>query len=321
MMLEMAKQQRRLAAQAYSDGRYFEAVALYRSCLALSGDNDRSALLGLIEGYFQLGLFGLAAQTLARAESESVRADADLAEKVRSHAFQGDAGLAELPHHTYIRLLVLSRQIRAFYPAGMADARIVDIGGGAGYLACFLPEVQYVLAEPTVNGLSAHALPFSPKSFDCAVACHVFEHIEETAKHSFLDCLCDLATDRAVLLNPFRTGDPHADGLADSHLQLGWSITGAAWAKEHIDCGTPSLDLVRQFAADRRYGLEIVANNSYALTVAYVFMEHFALLAGKTEELQQINRAFNAMNPAWLASPAFPNDYTCVLDVSDQRLK
>ena len=320
-MLEMARQQQRLAEQAFLDGQFFAAVALYRTSLALTGEADRGSLLALTECYFRLGLFGLAAQTLQQAEREGIPVDAGLSARVRSQAAQGDVGLADISHHTYVRLLVLSRQIRALYPAGLADVRIIDIGGGAGYLACFLPEVQYVLAEPTVNGISALALPFASKSFHCAVACHVLEHIADESKTAFLDCLSDLATDRVILLNPFRTGDASADELADSQLQLGWSITGAPWAKEHIDCGTPSLDLVKQYAAARRYGLEIVANSSYALTVAFVFMEHFALLAHKTEELRQINRAFNDMNPAWLANSAFPNDFTCVLSVCDPRMK
>ena len=155
------------------------------------------------------------------------------------NALIGAEGLLKLPNHTYIRLRELAGRIRALFPGDLSAVRLLDIGGGAGYLACFLPEVQYVLAEPAVNGISALDLPFDRKSFDCVVACHVLEHIEDGAKNAFLDNLCDLARSNVILQNPFLMGDPYLDQLAADDLELGWEIIGAPWVKEHIDSGTP----------------------------------------------------------------------------------
>lgn len=276
-------QQLELARKAAGRQQYFQAVALYRTCLALADNADAAVAGELVECYAQLG-----------------------------------GGLTDIPHHTYVRLKVLSERIRALYPGNLSEVRLLDIGGGAGYLACFLPEVRYVLAEPLVNGISALDMPFQSKTFDCVVACHVLEHIEDAAKTAFMDNLSDLARSSVILLNPFMMGEPSLDNIAATHLQLGWEITGAPWAKEHIDSGVPSLDFVRDYARAHEYPLKISANQSYAFTVLYVYMEHFAALANKSDEFKKINKAFNAMDPALLTNELFPNDFTCVLDVRNR---
>jgi 2-polyprenyl-3-methyl-5-hydroxy-6-metoxy-1,4-benzoquinol methylase len=60
-----------------------------------------------------------------------------------------------------------------------APIKVLDVGGGHGQLASFLPEASYCLAEPSVNGISGADLPFADRSFDYVVSCHVLEQIPE----------------------------------------------------------------------------------------------------------------------------------------------
>ena len=110
---------------------------------------------------------------------------------------------------------------------------MLDVGGGEGLLAQFLDEAkfEYCLAEPTVNGISGIALPFAPKSFDIVVSCHVLEHIPIDDRVVFLDNLVNQARKAVVFLNPFEVPKTHVT----ERLKLLISITGADWAKEHLD--------------------------------------------------------------------------------------
>jgi hypothetical protein len=83
------------------------------------------------------------------------------------------------------------------------DFSLLDVGGGEGVLSLFLPQVQYVLVEPTINGISGTELPFEDKSFDIVVSCHVLEHVPPTERFQFLGQLCTKARRHVLLLNPF----------------------------------------------------------------------------------------------------------------------
>lgn len=318
---EAALQQFHLARLEYMEHHYFQAAALFRTGMALDKNHEDTVVCNLAEAYYHLGLYRMAADTLARVPHCKNHTTEELMECMNSKEYLSDDGLSTIAHHTFIRLKILSAQLRALYPGDMSGVRLLDIGGGAGYLACFLPEIQYVLADPSVNGISALNLPFQSNSFDCVVACHVLEHIEDASKFAFMDNLCSLARSHVVLLNPFLTGNDCADSFADEILQMGWEITGAPWAKEHLDSGVPSLGFIKEYTRYHQYPLSIAANNSYAFTALYVLMEHFALVANKTEEFKKINKVFNRMDPEMMSNASFPNDFTCVIDVRDQEKK
>jgi tetratricopeptide (TPR) repeat protein len=309
---KISEKQYQLARQAFEERRFFEAVALFRTGLALSDKVDKAIYTQLAEAYYQLGLCQIAAQTLA-----SAGAGGQDLQYITESADKGDEGLKNIPHHTYVRLKILAEHIRRLYSENLSTIRLLDIGGGAGYLACFLPDVQYVLVEPTVNKLSSFDLPFNFKTFDCVVSCHVLEHVEESARFAFLDKLCSLAKSSVILLNPFQMADERLDKIADKDLQMVWEITGVPWAREHLECGEPpSLDMVRDYANTHNYSLQITPNNCHFSQLLYVYMEYFAHAACRYEDFQKINRVFNELDYKLMANDLFPNDYTCVLNVS-----
>jgi hypothetical protein len=61
----------------------------------------------------------------------------------------------------------------------------------------------YLSLKRTMYGISGTELPFTEKSFDVAVACHVLEHIPQNERVQFLDQLCTKARKYVLLLNPF----------------------------------------------------------------------------------------------------------------------
>lgn len=317
----LVRNQYKLATKAFQEQRYYEAIALFRTGMALEEKVDEDTLVKLAEAYFRLGLFRTAKETILKVSNQAQNSINVLRKMIDECPLQEDEGLLDISHHTYIRLKILSDYIKEIYRDELSKISILDIGGGAGYLACFLPNVKYVLAEPTVNGISALDLPFKEKRFDCVIACHVFEHISDDQKSVFLDNLCGLSKSNVILLNPFATGNNYLDKIADENLQRMWEIIGAPWAKEHIDSGTPSLELIRDYAQKHNHSLSIKENNSYTFTALYVYMEYFAGLANKYSEFQKINKAFNELDHKLMSNEIFPNDFICILNVRNQRVE
>ena len=181
----------------------------------------------------------------------------------------------------------------------MTRLSVLDIGGGDGMLALFLPEVDYVLAEPGTNGIAAEALPFGPRSFDVVLACHVLEHIPAEARTAFLETLCRTARREVVLLNPFRP----ADSGRDEWLELVLAVTGAPWAREHLACGFPALAEVEAFAAARGLPCRAEPNGLRTLSTLHVLLSHYAGLAKRSHDLPRINELAQRHRPGAPAQP------------------
>ena len=210
-------------------------------------------------------------------------------------------GLATLDHNRYARMRTLAAVVGEYGPG----ARVLDLGGGDGMLASFLPGVDYVLAEPGTNGLSAQGLPFDAGAFDLVLCCHVLEHIPAPERDAFLARLCELAGRELVLLNPFRPDDTDpADG--DPWLELVWQITAAPWAAEHLACGFPTLGEVQRFAAERGYDCRCTPNGTRAISTLHVLLGHYAHQAGRAADLGPLNLLLNGLEPAALDSPRLP---------------
>lgn len=210
-------------------------------------------------------------------------------------------------HNQYFRFISLSSEI--INRAGGTDLSILDVGGGDGRLASFIPDASYCLAEPTLNGISGIALPFRNNAFDYVVSCHVLEHIPADERTLFLDQLLSKAKHGVILLNPF-----HVEGtFIDERLQLFIDITGAQWAKEHLDCRLPKVEDVRSYADAKGLQINVKPNGTLATTMAFVFIDYFAAKAGCLEDWKKINAFFNEKYTDILDSPQYPNAYLIYL--------
>lgn len=213
---------------------------------------------------------------------------------------------SDLGHNAYHRLKALAELLEA--EGCGPGSSVLDVGGGHGELAAFVPEADYFLADPVANGISAEALPAGLGRFDFAVSCHVLEHVPADQRRSFLDRLFTHAG-TVVLLNPF-----HMDGSSErERLQLVIDVTGAKWATEHLDCSLPRLEDVRSYAVDRGLSFAVRPVGALVATLAWVFVEHFSHAAGEQRDFAAINRFFNERLCGAEASEQFPTAYAVVL--------
>jgi hypothetical protein len=206
-------------------------------------------------------------------------------------------------HNQYFRFISLSSEI--INRAGGADLSVLDVGGGDGRLAAFIPNASYCLAEPKVNGISGTELPFPKQSFDYVVSCHVLEHIPSDKRTLFLDQLLSRARRGVILLNPF-----HVEGtFVDERLKLFVEVTNAEWAKEHLDCTLPRIDDVKNYANNRGLDISIRPNGTLTTAAAFVFIDYFAAKSGCYEDWRKINAFFNEKYTNILDSAQYPNSY------------
>lgn len=185
------------------------------------------------------------------------------------------------------------------------DYSVLDIGGGDGKLAFLLPNSDYCLAEPEINGISSLNVSFEDRSFDLVVSCHVLEHIEDAGKESFLDKLCNIARKDVVLLNPF-----HNEAVNSSNiLKLVIDITNAGWAKEHLELGLPNIEMVTKYAAKNNYRCHVQANGTSSTSLAMQLLQHYAYKSGCAAEYEKISQLFNNDLFDTLDSEQYPTAY------------
>ncbi len=231
---------------------------------------------------------------------------ADLLARAYASGDYGGEGIFSITPAVYQRNKGLARKIRERFPD--EHLTILDVGGGDGVLGLFLPQCDYALAEPTVNGLLVSHFP--EHSFDITVACHVFEHIPADQKNDFLRTMCSVARRSVLLLGPLDTGEHVVDAT-----DLIYRITGAAWAREHLDCGIPPLDLITSFATGQGLRCRVSPSGNRMSVYWSVFAEHFAHHAGKIAELQEAQRFANKYWTTDAAHEAEPNEYLVELDL------
>lgn len=229
---------------------------------------------------------------------------------IREFMVEVKAGLPELnsiSHNEYFRYSTLANEIKQI--SKDKPASILDVGGGIGQLAQFLPEFAYCLAEPAVNGISGLDLPFKENSFDFVVACHVLEHIPKEEREQFLNQLMSRARKGLVLLNPFKVPGTKVT----ERLELVIEITGAGWAKEHLECELPVLEFIEQYACNRNFELSLKPNGTMSNALVVVFMEHFAMKCGNTGQLAKISSFLNSLPESMYNSTLQPNAYLIYL--------
>lgn len=215
------------------------------------------------------------------------------------------SGLEYMNHNQYFRFATLADEIVS--RAGNIPISILDVGGGQGQLAAFLPEnFTYCLAEPTVNGISGINLPFPDRTFDFVISCHVLEHIPIKDRNDFLDQLLSKSKKGVILLNPFHVERSHVN----ERLQLIIDITGAQWAKEHLDCSLPKINDIRHFASQRGLQFSAKPNGTMTTSLSFVFIDYlFGITKGHSEDRKKINAFYNKKYLDILDSENYPTAY------------
>lgn len=211
-------------------------------------------------------------------------------------------------HNQYYRFVSLSSEITK--RECNADLSILDVGGGQGQLASFLPaSASYCLVEPTVNGISGTSLPFPDHSFDYVVSCHVLEHIPVEDRMLFLDQLLSKSKRGVILLNPF-----HVEGTyVDERLKLFIEITGAEWAKEHLACSLPKVQDIRAYANENGLQCCVTPNGTLTTSMAFVFIDYFASKSELWKDWKKVNTFFNEKYTAIMDSEKYPTSYLIYL--------
>ena len=135
--------------------------------------------------------------------------DANL-EKYKKHVASELPDLDAMNHNQYFRFKTLADELNLRSKG--ESYSVLDVGGGMGELASFIPDARYCLAEPNINGISGTRLPFLDSSFDYVVSCHVLEHISIENRRIFLDQLLSKCKRGLILLNPFHIDDTFSRG-------------------------------------------------------------------------------------------------------------
>lgn len=209
-----------------------------------------------------------------------------------------------LDHNKYYRFRTLQRTLQDL-AGDLPEWSFLDVGGGDGQLASFLPEAGYFLAEPIANGLDSNSLPFEGESFDFVVCCHVLEHIPKAARDDFLDGLMSHAKKALVLLNPFDMGT----SAKEEGMELFVEYANAGWAKEHLECLMPKTEDVEAWAGSRNYDVTVQANGTAPVT----FLSEMFNVFSKNVDRGRINTFLNTHYVDGVDSETLPNGYLLVI--------
>ena len=284
-------------------GRPIAAAACYRTADSL-GDPTVLRLFKLALAEIQAGRTAPARARLSALPDGLPEAVADQVTK----ALELCETIPETPleagdHNRHLRMATLAAFLRG---QGLPETMdLLDVGGGDGLLCHHLPAARYRLAEPGTNGLRGESLQFPEQSVDVVVACHVLEHVPADARFIFLDSLRHISRGHLVLLNPFAV----PAGRYEERLQVILELTGAEWAKEHMECGLPELSVVKKYADTRGLKLHVEPQGSTASSFLSTMVTHYAQLAGRETELTRIHRYLNSLDPALLTNTALPTSY------------
>lgn len=219
----------------------------------------------------------------------------------------------EMDHNQYFRFYTLSSAVRRM--SNHNHVSVLDVGGGQGQLAQFIAEASYFLADPTANGISGMDLPFADKSIDYVVACHVLEHIPYSSRDQFLDHLLSKAKSGLILLNPFYDEKT----FVDERLKLFIEITDADWAREHLACTLPRIEMIKKYAIIRGLNCNIQPNGTLTTSMTTVLVDYFARKAGLTEDLKKVNRFLNLRYSDILNFEKYPNAYLVFLTYPENQ--
>ncbi|HUH08543.1 MAG TPA: class I SAM-dependent methyltransferase [Egibacteraceae bacterium] len=177
--------------------------------------------------------------------------------------------LLRLPFDHYARYRLAADAVGATR-AGMARARVLDVGGGPGSLAAFCPGDDVVavdlhhpsawhVAAPLLTLADGAQLPFADDSFDVVVSLDTLEHIEAEQRGSVLREAVRVARGWVLVVCPCDTqGVPEADSalLALVRHRFGEEFETVGVLQEHLAFGHPDPDEIHRQLASA--GAEVV---------------------------------------------------------------
>jgi hypothetical protein len=165
---------------------------------------------------------------------------------------------------------------------------ILDIGGSVGFLSVLLPGMNYLLIDPDTNGISGISLPFESNSFDITICSHVIEHLPNNQRIKFLKEVIRLTKKEVLLLSPFMS-----EFGQKSTEEILLNITGAAWAKEHIEFGLPLQRELTEFMKSQNLNYEIIPQADQRVRFWQYLAMFFAKQAGETENFYEATDFFH----------------------------
>ena len=158
-------------------------------------------------------------------------------------------------------------------------------------------------------------MSFPDHSFDYVVSCHVLEHIPLSERETFLNQLLSKAKHGVILLHPFHIENTHVN----ERLKLIIEITGAEWAKEHLECTLPKMQEIRDYAADKKLQLDVKPNGTLTTSLAFVFVNYFATKSSLYDDWKKLNTFINEKYIDILDSSEYPNAYLIYLGWPEVR--
>lgn len=249
------------------------------------------------------------AQTLARlrgADDPMISQELRAAEERLGWSLPAQRASVTARNDPYGRIRLIADQIERH----MAKRRfsLLDVGGGDGFLSALLPQADYVLAEPSVNGLMGEQLPFAPRAFDVVVALHALEHVAPAQRQAFVHALIGAAKQMAVVLGPFAPpgGEPNPEtGIL--------AATGAEWACEHLTHGLPTVAALRACLDSARVRYEVSPNADERVMYWQSLACHFATMAGEEPAFVEATHFFQQHFDYAPANPAAPHDFLFII--------
>ncbi len=276
------------------------AAACYRTAAAL-GEVPPEMVMMLALAELEAGRPALAADRLRTLKEQAPGfMDAQVSELENRCRTAAAPPVEDTDHNRHFRMSTLAAFLRRI--TGSETFELLDVGGGDGLLGMYLPGTSYLLAEPATNGIRGEDLPFAERCADVVCACHVLEHVPAPDRFGFLDSLRARARGHLVLLNPFAV----PGSRAETGMRLVLDVTGAEWAREHLECGLPEVAVVEEYARARGLEYAIAPNGDLPVAFLCSLVNHYARRAGRAEDLPRINRYLNAVEPDLMTNPRQP---------------
>lgn len=219
----------------------------------------------------------------------------------------GDDALLRRPFDHYARYRLAADVVEALRDS-RGVLRVLDVGGGPGSLAAFLPGDEVVSLDvvvpdewfstaPDLVVADGSALPFADGAFDVVVSLDTLEHVPAPRRPALLTEALRVARGHALVVCPCNTpGVPEADaGLREYvRARFGPDFPTVAILDEHLGFGHPDPDMV--VATLEAAGADVRRFGSGRLDRwAPMMVLFFHLLALHDDEpVEQVMRWYNA---------------------------